>query len=61
MKTILSLNRITRDLGMKLVAIRVHGNSGFIFNDFLSSFTVEDVDGETYKEVSGSIRSYSCY
>lgn len=32
-------------------AAKVTGTVGMIFNDFLDDFLVEDVEGETFKEV----------
>lgn len=40
-----------RQTSTRLVAANVFGASGFVFNDFLAKFTVQDVDGETYREV----------
>jgi hypothetical protein len=50
-KSILALNKMTRQLGIKFVALRMHGNCGFLFNDCLEEFIVEDIDGEIDKEV----------
>jgi molybdopterin/thiamine biosynthesis adenylyltransferase len=46
------LNKISREKNIKMIAGRVVGNSGFVFNDLLSNYTVNDTDGENYKEVS---------
>jgi molybdopterin/thiamine biosynthesis adenylyltransferase len=51
-KSILALNKMTRLLGIKFVALRIHGNCGFLFNDFLEEFIVDDIDGEIDKEVT---------
>lgn len=45
------INRICRQAKVKMVASSVLGANGFVFNDFLDAFTVEDVDGEAHKEV----------
>lgn len=50
-KSILQLNQISRDLSKRFLAIRMIASTGFIFNDLLEEYLVEDVDGESYSEV----------
>jgi molybdopterin/thiamine biosynthesis adenylyltransferase len=45
------INHICRRHNVKMVACAVYGVTGFVFNDLLDTFIVEDVEGETYKEV----------
>ncbi len=49
--SILALNKLTRAEKKKLIAVRVVGNIAMIFNDLLDGYLIEDIDGETYKEV----------
>lgn len=49
--SILALNKLTRAEKKKLIAVRVVGNIAMIFNDLLDEYLIEDIDGETYKEV----------
>jgi hypothetical protein len=37
---------------VKSVSGFIHGVTGFVFNDFLDTFEIEDIDGERYSEVS---------
>ena len=52
--SLIKLDALCREVGVKLVACDVAGNVGYVFNDFLSGFQVDDVDGEEIKEVSFS-------
>lgn len=36
---------------MKYIASNIYGNCGFVFDDFLSDFSVSDVDGEATRRV----------
>ena len=49
--SILVLNKLTRAEKKRLIAVRVVGNIAMIFNDLLDEYLIEDIDGETYKEV----------
>lgn len=49
--SILALNKRTRAEKKRLIAVRVVGNIAMIFNDLLDEYLIEDIDGETYKEV----------
>ena len=49
--SILALNKLIRAEKKKLIAVRVVGNIAMIFNDLLDEYLIEDIDGETYKEV----------
>lgn len=40
-----------RSLGVPLISCSVYGSTGVIFNDFGEAFCVDDVEGETFKEV----------
>jgi hypothetical protein len=52
MESISILNKISREKNIKMIAGRIVGNAGFVFNDLLRNYTVNDIDGENYKEVS---------
>ena len=51
LQDIIALNEFTHNKNIKFISSQVKGNTGFIFNDFGSNFTVADIDGETYTEV----------
>ncbi|RYH01480.1 hypothetical protein EON65_48360 [archaeon] len=48
---LMKINKICRANKIKMVSSGFIGLVGYVFNDFLDDFMVEDVDGETYKEV----------
>lgn len=51
MEKLIELDALCRKHKRRLIAVKVYGASGFVFND-LSDHEILDVDGETYKEVS---------
>jgi hypothetical protein len=48
---LLKINDFCEKINAKMIACNVYGNIGYIFNDFLNYFEIEDVDGEDIKEV----------
>jgi hypothetical protein len=52
MESISILNKISREKNIKMIAGKIIANAGFVFNDLLSNYTVNDIDGENYKDVS---------
>ena len=49
-----ALNMLSRKIERRFIATRLIGNSGFLFNDLLNEYLIDDVDGETYREVRAS-------
>lgn len=48
---LLEINRWTRQHFLRLTAGQVQGVSGYIFNDFHFAFDIEDIEGESYKDI----------